>query len=269
MTRAVFAGINLYKNYCTPPNDDSLRGCVNDSRHLQLKAFNDWDIPQKDIVVLHDFYSTAEAEKAAVLSMIRGQSGESKNLYWGHSSHGSNNPAPLSQQKDGLEELLCCYDLEEGTGSFWVSGYISASWIGIIIAQVRPKDTLDIFLDCCNAPEGSQLKRIARTYSKARFIPRSISNITVKPKTVVQVQATIPKNVALWSACEPQQTSADAYIDREWQGAFTTAFLKAAKKGRTRVGIISEARDWLRSYGYNQTCHLYCGKEMAQATIKK
>jgi len=131
------------------------------------------------------------------------------------------------------------------------------------LPQVRPVDTLDIILDCCNAPEGSQLKLMGRRYGAAKFLPRSIAGAKVDPKAGKMINTFIPSNVALWSACQPDQTSADAYIDGSWAGAFTAAFLKSYREGRSRSDIIFYARKWLKDNGYQQVCHLYAGQSMA------
>jgi hypothetical protein len=77
----------------------------------------------------------------------------------------------------------------------------------------------------------------------------------------------IPENVALWSACESNQTSADAYIDKQWQGAFTAAFIASFMKGKNRADIVADARKYLRKNNYQQVPHLYCWQKMALAPV--
>lgn len=261
MNQAVLAGYNIYGRY----PDDTLRGCDNDANNLRRLIETNLRFDQ--VMLLLDAKSSAEIEMAAVWKMITSQTGPARRLVWGHSSHGSNNP-DLSQ-RDGLQEILCCYDLKENkeTG-LWISGFISAKQVGELSAQVRPIDTLDIILDCCNAPAGDQLKTIGRSYNCARFLPRSLVGVPVKPKTVqairATIRATIPRNVALWSACEPQQTSADSFIADQWQGAFTAAFIKAFDREKSRADILTDAKIWLKAKGFRQTPHLYCWPKMAQ-----
>ena len=257
MSQGVFSGDNHYLYY----PDESLRGCGNDANNLLLLAKTKLSWPESGLTVLKDV--KAEVEQAAVLAMLSGSQG-GNHFIWSHSSHGTNNPD--AGQKDGLEELLCCTDLQEQHG-LWASGYISAKWIGQMVLKVHPQDTLDIILDCCYAPAGGQLKAIGRSYDRARFLPRSEAGIPVDPMAGKLVAGGLPKNVALWSGCQSDQTSADAYIDNSWQGAFTAAFLKAFKPGRTRVDIIAAARKWLKDNRYAQIPHLYCGAVMAQKAV--
>lgn len=263
MNQAVLAGYNIYGRY----PGDVLRGCDNDANNLRRLIETNLRFDQ--VMLLLDAKSSAEIEMAAVWKMVTSQTGPASHLVWGHTSHGSNNP-DLSQ-RDGLQEILCCYDLKENkeTG-LWISGFISAKWIGELSARVRPIDTLDIILDCCNAPEGDQLKAIGRSYNCARFLPRSLVGVPVKPKTVQAIRSTIPRNVALWSACEPQEASCDAYIDGSFQGAFTAAFLKAFSPNKSRANIMGKIgqpgtiRDWLYKNRFQQKPHLYCWPAMAQ-----
>lgn len=260
MSLAIIWGVGSYKNF---GQEDWLRGPANDIKHIRLFSHNERGYSNKDIIVFQDSKATEAAVKKAWLDMLLGQSGPPKKLFAYGSSHGTNNPD--SSQKDGLQEMLCMYDIEEDNG-IWVAGFISAKWIGEAIRKMRPEDTLDLILDCCHAPEGSQLKGLGRSYNRARWLPRSEPvSAKVKPKTIKQVQHTIPKNVALWAPCEPDQTSADSYIDKQWQGAFTATLLdpECYRKGRTRQDIIYYTRIKIKEDGYKQVPHLYCWKELA------
>ncbi len=257
MHKALVVGINHYIYY----PEESLRGCFGDADNLLTLAKNKLSWPEPGLIVFKD--TKAADEQAAVLSMVSDSWG-GNHFIWTHSSHGTNNPD--AGQKDGLEELLCCADLQEQDG-LWVSGFISARWIGQLVHKVHPKDTLDIILDCCHAPAGGQLKALGRTYDRAKFLPRSEVGIPVSPMAGKLAQGGLPKNVALWSSCQPDQTSADAYIDNSWQGAFTAAFIMSFDPKRTRVDIIAAARRWLTDNRHQQTPHLYCRAGMAQGMV--
>ena len=250
MLQAVLCGVNIYRDH----PGDTLRGCLNDVANLRRLLVNELGFKQGEVLALADSKAIAATEKAAVLSRIVAM-GPGDRLVWSHSSHGSNNPDP--SQKDGLQELLCCYDIQEKDGLWDEDTVITARWIGEAIAKLHPQASMDIFLDCCNAPEGSQLKAMGRRYDCAKFLPRRLLGMPVKPTTNAAREAGLPKNVCLWSACEPAQTSADAFIDDQWQGAFSAALTKSFKKGRTRSDIIYYTRKWLKENGYRQTPHLY------------
>ena len=256
-TAAVLVGINNYKFY----PEDQLRGCVDDANNLWMWLVNKLGFDKGNVLILKDLAETAAGEKSSVQKMITG-AGPGDRLLWSHSSHGTNNPDPT--QRDGLQELLCCSDIKEKNDVWDLDTVISAKWIGEAIAKLHPQATLDIIIDACHAPEGSQLKALGRSYNRAKFLPRSEVIVPVVPKTLPTAQYVIPANICLWSACQPDQTSADAYIDNSWQGAFTAAFLRSAKGGGSRVDIIARARQWLAVNHYQQTPHLYGHSEMVQ-----
>ena len=250
----VLVGINIY------PTGDNLRGCVNDANNYWRLLNHKYFWPEAWIMLIKDSRATAVHEKKLVMEMIRG-SKEGDQLLWAHSSHGSNNPDPY--QKDGLEELLCSYDISERWGQWDESTVITARWIGNAIQELHPGATLDILIDACHAPAGGQLKEMGLSYSRARFMPRNNPGKGVNPLAGRIKDGMIPPNVALWSACEPQQTSADAFIDGTWQGAFTAAFLDSWGLERCRSDIIHYAREYLKAGGWAQVPHLYCNHDMA------
>jgi hypothetical protein len=120
-------------------------------------------------------------------------------------------------------------------------------------------------IDACHAPAGGQLKELGLSYSRARFMPRPVAVLgrSVDPMAGRIKDGMIPPNVALWSACEPSQTSADAYIGETWQGAFTAAFLNSWQIEACRSDIIHYARAYLKAGGWAQVPHLYCNHDMA------
>lgn len=250
MNMAIISGINLYKD---SPHS-SLRGCVEDAQNFNLLAQNYLEFEPDGVVLLLDSQAVAAREKNAVqLAVSRAKAGD--HILWTHSSHGTNEPDP--SQVDGLMELLCCHDTREINGTWDPDTVISAKFIGEVIAKLHPEAHMDIILDCCYAPEGSQLKAMGMSYSKARFLPSPALNMT--PRTVMPsvLKSKMPPNVCLWSACGSDQTSADAYIDGKWQGAFSAAWRKFFKLGRSRSDIIFYGRSWLKNNNYEQTPHLY------------
>jgi hypothetical protein len=255
-TAAVFTGVNVYQHY----PQDTLRGCVNDANNLWLLARNRLDIPEENLIVLKDHLATAQRERDLVVEAAH-KVGYGGRLIWSHSSHGSNFPDP--DQKDGMQEVLLCYDSKEIDGIWEPTSCHTAWWIGKLCRELSWLASIDLIFDCCHAPAGDQLKSMGLRYDRTRFMRRSALSAPVRPKLIQVIQSATPDNVALWGACEPAQTSADSYIDNSWQGAFTAAFLKAWKKGRTRSDIIYYARQWLKAEGYSQVPHLYAWKKLA------
>lgn len=259
MNHAVISGINIYRD--SPY--DTLRGCVNDAQQFNLLAQNYLGFEPDGVTLLLDSQATAARIRNAVqLAVSRAKPGD--HILWTHSSHGTNT-ADLTQA-DGMEELLCAFNTV-GVGNGWdMDTVIPARFIGEMVDLLHPEAHMDIVIDACYAPEGSQLKAMGLSYSKARFMRRSMGTFTDKVITV-SARSKLPPNVCLWSACSPEETSADAWIDGKWQGAFSAAFRKFFKVGRSRSDIIYYARKWLSDNRYEQVPHLYgvglAGKVMA------
>jgi hypothetical protein len=256
--QAIISGINNYKH----DPGAQLRGCIEDAQQMNLLALNYLDFEPSSISLLLDSQATAERIKGHVFTAVQ-QSKPGDHILWTHSSHGTNEPD--TTQADGMQELLCCYDTKEENGWWNMYSVIPARFIGEVIKELHPEAHMDIILDCCYAPEGSQLKAMGLSYDKARFLPNS-TRIMVGSQTdtiPIPKPTKLPPNVCLWSACESSQTSADAYIDGKWQGAFSAAFRKFFKVGRSRSDIIYYARKWLGDNRYEQVPHLY-GVGLAQ-----
>lgn len=252
MNQAVISGVNDYQ-YAPY---DRLRGCVNDAQNFNLLAQNYLGFAPDDVTLLLDSAAMAYRIKNAVVAAVtRAKPGD--HILWTHSSHGTNSPDPT--QADGLEELLCCYDTREKDGDWDKTTVIAAKFIGDVITQLPLEANMDIILDCCYAPDGGQLKSMGLSYSRARFLRRTqtaLGQFTGKTLTVT-AGSKMPSNVCLWSACESSQTSADDYIDGKWQGAFSAAWRKFFKPGRSRSDIIYSIRKWLKDNRYAQVPHLY------------
>ena len=254
MNQAIISGINDYKY--SPY--DRLRGCVEDAQQMNLLALNYLGFDPAGVTLLLDSQAVAGRIREDVLGTVQ-QAKPGDHILWTHSSHGTNTPD--SNQADELLELLCCYDTKEKNGQWDLDTVISAKFIGgEVIISLHPEAHMDIILDCCYAPEGSQLKTMGLSYSRSKFLPSpdpSLNILLTDRVLFTPKPYKLPHNVCLWSACESHQTSADAYIDGKWQGAFSAAFRKFFKLGRSRSDVIFYARKWLEDNRYEQVPHLY------------
>ena len=233
-TWAANTGINLYDYN---PGDNNLRGCVNDSLNLVARF-------PCDHILLRD-------EKATLVNIIaawrvqRDKCKPGDTLRITHSSH-------------GIPEGIVCHDTAVKNGE-WVN-YITYPMIADFCRDIPESILVEFLIDACHVQAG--LKALGFTYGKAKIM-RPAEGDSVKVIKPVKVGELKP-NVILWAACEPNQTSCDADIDKQYQGAFTWAFLKF-EQGRSRSDTIYYAREALKQYG--QTPHLYCGKALAAGRV--
>jgi len=73
----------------------------------------------------------------------------------------------------------------------------------------------------------------------------------------------------LWAACKPNQTSADAYFDGRYNGAFTYFLLKALSEGgaqQLRKGVIAGVRKALAK-GFDKVPQLECSASKRKTAI--
>lgn len=237
--RAVCVGINIYPGY----PQDTLRGCVPDATHLAQLLNCD-----HTLLVTPD--QTTKAVIIANLQKLIQTAEPGDHLFYTHSSH-------------GIDEGLCCSNTAVGSNGEWDQDTYIAYPELVALTNALPDTVLvDILIDACHSPKG--LRGLGSSYGRAKYLGLPLPDVPPKPPAV---PALTRDNVCLWSACEPQQTSADAYIGDSWQGAFTAAFLTNYKPKRIRSDIIYYARNWLTANGYDQHPHLYCRPSKALVTM--
>lgn len=253
---ALCVGVNVYGAY----PDDTLRGCVTDSQSWRKFAHNDLAI--KAPIVLTDKQAREDKIKEVLLAWREeALKGDISHIFYSHSSHGSNQPDLDGDEPDKLDEVLLCYDALY-KGDRWVKGSLSDDWFYDYAKSLPPWTIFELFSDACHSQ--TMLREMGRTYGKAKVLSFD-GNFTKAPNRRI-LHSRLPNTVA-WSGCDAAGTSADAYIDDKWQGAFTAAFMACYrdKKGepRPRTDIIYYIREWLKGEGYRQNPHLECNQHMA------
>lgn len=239
--RACLTGIN---EYLYNPDQNRLRGCGNDARNLAARF-------KCKYTMLLD----SKAIKANIFAAWRETRDKCQ----------PGDRLRLTQSSHGIPEGICCFDLNILNGDWNPAGYISYHEIAEFCAEIPESILTEILIDACHCED--QLKDLGRVYGKAKFM-RTENDMPLLTTPVKVAQPTLVKsNVIYWAACEPNQTSADAYIDNQPQGAFTAAFLKF-EQGHSRSDIIYYARDWLGKNGYGQRPHLYAGHELAMEKME-
>ena len=251
--RALLVGIN---DFGDPRNN--LHGCVNDA--LNLKRFlieRGW--PEQNIRVLLD----RDATKVNVISGFRelaAATGPEDVALFGQSSHGTSLPDDNGDEKDHLDEALCCADCL--TGPSFAAGCIRDDEIAAIVAGIPRGAAFLMWADACHSgdlerdPE-RRPKFLAPPdplpfgglVNQLRALRRRRRGEIILPDTHAEV---------LLSGCAANQTSADAYEDGQFQGAFTWAMLKAlrAHPRATLSDAHAECLRLLEAHGYSQTPQL-------------
>jgi len=233
MKKALLVGIN---NYPSAP----LRGCVNDCLLMHKILTEKFGFDKSNITLLLD----EDALKENILFSLKRLALNAKEgdiLYFHFSGHGSQvvvNDRSNTSETDGLDEIICPYDLD------WNDPLRDNDFNAII--KTIPTGVNALFvLDCCHSGTGL---RNTFQYPEAdgsdkdwvnRFLPPPPSNLlrdsnitlddtlhfvhkNAKTKDTGFMVHTVEQGDAiLISGCRDNQVSADAWMFGRYQGALT------------------------------------------------
>lgn len=256
--RALLVGINDYKGV------KDLRGCINDVTNMRNILRTYLGFTNKEIRVLTDKRATKENIIHRLKYMVAG----AKNgdyLVFHFSGHGSQiRDRDGDELKDRLDELICPYDMN------WDDGFITDDHLNAIFKKLPAKVLLEVFLDCCHSGSGLRdigLGRPAELGPEYPTIDRYLQppvDIDCRSegeeddlKTAKGFKAKNPGTVShtLWAGCMSNQTSADAYIDDAYNGAFTYYFCRHMRDtggNVSRKDLLTRIRASLRHEGFSQ-----------------
>ena len=131
-----------------------------------------------------------------------------------------------------------------------------------------------MFLDTCHS--GTGLKDLLPG-QKARFLPpptrRGMQRLAAKsdPKGYQELVKSTPaaSRAVLFAGCKADQTSADAYFDGRYSGAFTYYFLQALGNGATasRASLLTAVSQALRAGDFTQRAQLEASPKAKRAAL--
>ncbi|MBL7178219.1 MAG: caspase family protein [Desulfobacteraceae bacterium] len=257
--RALLVGINKYQ---TPGSD--LSGCVNDVtniRDILLKYFG-FDV--SDIRMIIDDRAT----KANIMKRLEWLVADAKagdRLLFHFSGHGSQiRDRDGDELKDQLDEILCPYDMD------WDGTYIVDDELEAFFSPLPKRINLEVLLDSCHSGTGTREARgIESLPQELSFKPRfltppadilaRIDDDNLKVRKLAKGDN--PLTHVLFSGCKDNQTSADAYINGNFNGAFTYYFSKHVRETQgtlSRGELIKRVRASVRFNGFSQIPQLDC-----------
>jgi hypothetical protein len=253
-SKALLVGINQY-----PYPRNSLRGCINDI--VDMQHF---------ISVTNKVYSTEQTklltDKAATKKgillqlewLLEGiESGDQ--ILFHYSGHGAQLPCQkiagdVWEEKDGLDEIICPYDFDGSNATAIRDNEFATLFAGI------PKGVHFIWIsDSCHAEDlsrdpfiiGDETSLRYRNYTGGLLRENIVGSSAAGAKRVAATHL----NGALLSACESHELSADAYINRRFNGAFTHYLIKNLGNYASKLPmreIIGMVNKDLTANGYDQ-----------------
>jgi len=242
--RALLFAINRYGG------GNDLNGCLNDQQDLKNKLnilFPGFDIRT---------YSDSEVTKKRFASEIDNAIAVLRpddTLLIAYSGHGTQLRDDNKDESDGYDEALYLYD-----GSFRDDVF------NVLLNKIPAGSSVIILLDSCFS--GTATRAIELTGVKGRFIKTE----NYIPGLESNNRFAASYNSSKWltiSGCGEHQTSADAYINERYNGAFTYFALKALKPGMTYQQWFDKIRTYLPSGSFEQAPELEGNKELISKIV--
>ena len=221
---ALMFAINDY-----PGSANDLRGCINDQIDLEkklnsmfpgfiIRQFRDADVTRSRFI---------DEITNAINSLIPGDV-----LLVHYSGHGTQVYDKSGDESDGYDEAVYLYD-----------GTVIDDDIGDALKDIPEGATVVLAFDSC----------FSGTVTRGKIQNRYFQNPDLPKRN--KKRKRFKKSEMKWivfSGCGENQTSADAYINGRYNGAFTYYFLKTLENELTYSEWIAEIRDYLPGGGYDQ-----------------
>jgi len=232
MKRALLIGINY------TGTAEQLNGCINDITNINNFLRTSCGYSETRILTdapnqrPENIPTRSNMENAITTFAKSAKRGETLVFYY--SGHGSQITDRNGDESDGKDDVLVPLDYK-------TRSVITDDWLFANLVNVLPEGvTLYAFSDCCHSGSMLDLQyniRCLSTYTKGkptRNLKYNSADWTNK-FTFSTERSKIPKaSVFLFSGCLDNQTSADAFLENQSQGAFTHCLLEFLENNTTK-----------------------------------
>jgi hypothetical protein len=258
-SRALLIGINY------TGTSSQLNGCINDTKNVYMWLTKECGYNPSSIRVLTDEAHVSNDSKPTRANIEKGiqwlynglSNGSPTRLFLHYSGHGSWTYDRNGDEADRRDESIC--PLDYATAGCIVDDDLRK----LIVDPIADKDNIKLtcLFDCCHSGTAIDLRYdFEVNVASAKPDLRAFKMLQNKAYTSSK------SNITLWSGCSDNQTSADAYIARQAQGAMTWGFLttvrkiKAQNKPLTYKRVLAELQILLQTNKYEQIPHLSSSK---------
>jgi len=219
---AVLVGCNYYNN-----RSNKLNGCIDDIVNVKNVLTQYYEYTQDKTVMLRDdslkntLLLPTKDNILNHLTRLVNTSSQYSEIFFMFSGHGMQTTTEETEE-DELEEVILPLDYE-------TKGCITDSMIYEIIKHVHPSCNMILLFDSCNSGTICDLQW-SLEYTTENKVVRSLRDKRVLSN----------KNVFCFSSCKDTQLSNDVYVsaNRDYEGAFTHAFLTCLKQNKYNVAIM-------------------------------
>lgn len=246
--KALFVGINKFANY----PQFTLNGCVNDAKDMGAMYKELLGFKASEITTLTD----AQATKANILSNLKtmvadAKAGKLSYIVFALSSHGTQMDDTSGDEPDGKDEAFVPHDIAEKNGQWDPARIICDDELHDLFTSLPNRVLLEVYLDTCHSGSGLRGAEFGPHAPRARYVAPPDHEFTKKKTAKMRgFKLSRPKEVAgqhhiLWTGCKANETSADAYFNGRYNGAFTYYFVKVMRDSRnklSRKAVVAKVR---------------------------
>jgi len=234
--RAVLIGINY------TGTDSQLSGCINDTNGLKTILNSKYAFAEKNIKIFTDetpIKPTRANILAAFTQLLKsGVAGDI--LFFSYSGHGSYTADLNHDETSGNDEMIVPLDFK---------CIVDDELKALVQTHLKKNVTLFALFDSCHSGTVLDLK-----YQYLDSLQNNTNTQNTKETETIGT-------VIMLSGCTDEQTSADAHIDKKYQGAMTWAFLAALNGGGANSwqDLLTKMRTQLQNSAFTQIPQLSSG----------
>jgi hypothetical protein len=249
--KALFVGINKFANY----SQFTLNGCVNDAKDMAGLYKSLLGFTTRETTILSDSQATKANIMAKLKAMVaEAKAGKLSYLVFSLSSHGTQMNDTSGDEPDGKDEAFVPYDIAEKSGSWDPAHIICDDELHDLFVQLPANVLLEVYLDTCHSGSGLRGAEFGPHAPRARYLAppehefgkktarmrgftlsRPSSSKGKKGAKRTGKEAVAGAHHLLWTGCKANETSADAYFNGRYNGAFTYYFVKVMRDTKNKL----------------------------------
>jgi metacaspase-1 len=264
--KALFVGINKFAKY----SQFTLNGCVNDAKDMATLYKELLGFKASETTILTD----AQATKANIMANLKAmiadaKAGKLNYLVFSLSSHGTQMNDTSGDEPDGKDEAFVPHDIAEKNSRWDPAHIISDDELHDLFVKLPANVLLEVYLDTCHSGSGLRGAEFGLHAPRPRYIAppdhefgkttarmrgftldRPPSPTAKKRATSARKEAVAGAHHILWTGCKANETSADAYFNGRYNGAFTYHFVKVMRDTNNKLSrkdVIAKMRTLMQS----------------------
>lgn len=234
-----------------------LKGCINDVHHVRDFLLAHGYVAENITIITED--TPVKPTRRNIIDALHNLlATNAEHLFFHYSGHGSWVKDTNGDESDRRDECLVPLDYKQ-------AGMISDDQLSGLFTFMNPKSKMIAILDCCHS--GTALD-LCYTLTNVRRMIRVGRKRIPRNEMIMQKQGKYkdtPGQVVMVSGCLDVQTAADAFINREAQGALTACLLECLgqpEQNKTWLNLITNLRQLLKKSKFTQIANLTSGKPL-------